>query len=212
MTMHTTMTWEALKKARNIDALYLVVVRSTHTLVEEEQVVQLTRKVRIILWHALNITRCFLLTNGHNIRIAITDPTAESRLALLNLNIYVPRDERFSHVKFSDFLAYAVKSLGQVLVPEIASIFDKTFNEFDSFQDVLDLYEGGIKLPDGHSLEKIRECVPWEMLKELIRNDGERLLKFPMPAVIKGSLFSSPTASSFSFRNLIEGLLIVVSC
>lgn len=93
-------------------------------------------------------------------------------------------------MKFSDFLAYAFKSLGQVLVPEIAAVFDKTFNEFDSFQDVLDLYEGGIKLPDGHSLEKIRKCIPWELVKELIRNDGERFLKFPMPSVIKGACFT----------------------
>ncbi|KAF5952225.1 hypothetical protein HYC85_010169 [Camellia sinensis] len=40
-----------------------------------------------------------------------TDPESESRLALLmSLNIYVPRDERFGHLKMSDFLAYALKS------------------------------------------------------------------------------------------------------
>ncbi|KAK3042134.1 hypothetical protein RJ639_001254 [Escallonia herrerae] len=43
------------------------------------------------------------------------DPTVESRLPLLSLNIYVPRDERFCHVKFSDFMAYALKSVGQML-------------------------------------------------------------------------------------------------
>lgn len=89
-------------------------------------------------------------------------------------------------MKFSDFLAYALKSLFQILIPEIAAVCDKTINEFDSFQDVLDLYEGGVKLPNNATLKKIRECIPWEMIKELIRNDGERLMKFPMPAVIKG--------------------------
>ncbi|KAH7842311.1 hypothetical protein Vadar_003855 [Vaccinium darrowii] len=115
-----------------------------------------------------------------------SDPKTESRLPLLSLDIYVPRDERFSHVKMSDFLAYALKSIGQVLVPEIASLFDKTINEFDTFQDVLNLYNGGIKLPNGVVPQsKIRDCIPWEMLKELIRSDGERFLKFPMPDVIK---------------------------
>lgn len=117
----------------------------------------------------------------------ITDPNTESRLPLLSLNIYVPRDERFSHIKFSDFLAYALKSLGQIIVPEIKGLFDKTPNEFETFQDVLNLYEGGIKLPEGQKLTKIREYIPWEMLKELIRSDGEQILKFPMPDVIKGN-------------------------
>lgn len=115
------------------------------------------------------------------------DPKTESRLPLLSLDIYVPRDERFSHVKMSDFLVYALKSIGQVLLPEIASLFDKTINEFDTFQDVLNLYDGGIKLPNGVVPQrKIRDCIPWEMLKELIRSDGERHLKFPMPDVIRG--------------------------
>ncbi|GMI96000.1 Arabidopsis thaliana lipoxygenase 5 [Hibiscus trionum] len=113
------------------------------------------------------------------------DSKTESRLFLLNLNIYVPRDEQFSQVKFSDFVAYALKSLFQVLVPEIAALCDKTINEFDSFQDVLDLYEGGIKLPSDATIKKIRDCLPWELIRELVRNDGERLMKFPMPAVIK---------------------------
>ncbi|KAI8561386.1 hypothetical protein RHMOL_Rhmol04G0335000 [Rhododendron molle] len=43
------------------------------------------------------------------------DPKTESRLPLLSLDIYVPRDERFSHVKMSDFLAYALKSTGQAI-------------------------------------------------------------------------------------------------
>lgn len=116
----------------------------------------------------------------------MTDPKSESRLPLLSLDIYVPRDERFGHIKFSDFLAYALKSLVQVLLPELTSLCDKTVNEFDTFEDVLNIYEGGIKLPSGEMLSKIREHIPWELLRELIRSDGERLLKFPMPDVIKG--------------------------
>lgn len=131
----------------------------------------------------------------------IADPNSESRLFLLSLNIYVPRDERFNQVKFADFIGYALKSLGQVLLPEIKAVFDKTINEFDKFQDVLDLYEGGIKLPNGLKLQKLRECVPWELIKELIRSDGERFLKFPMPDVIKGKskVFHEVMAHSFVF-------------
>ena len=103
----------------------------------------------------------------------------------MSLNIYVPRDERFGHIKMSDFLAYALKSLVQFLLPEFEALCDSTPNEFDSFQDVFDLYEG-FKVPDGPLLDKIKENIPLEMLKELVRTDGEGLFKFPTPQVIKG--------------------------
>ncbi|KAG4210191.1 hypothetical protein ERO13_A02G031300v2 [Gossypium hirsutum] len=139
------------------------------------------------------------------------DPNTESRLSLLNSNIYVPRDERFNMVKFSDFLAYAFKSLFQVLVPEIAALGDKTINEFDSFQDILDLYEGGIKLPNNDTLKKIKDCLPWEMIKELVRNDGERLMKFPMPAVINDNRSAWRTDEEFARETLAGVNPVVIS-
>lgn len=105
---------------------------------------------------------------------------------LLNLNIYVPRDEQFGHVKFSDFLAYSLKSVTQVLLPELRSLCDKTINEFDTFQDVLDIYEGSFNLPSGPLHSKIRDLIPYEIFRELVRNDGEKFLRFPVPDVIKG--------------------------
>ncbi|XP_021897181.1 linoleate 9S-lipoxygenase 5, chloroplastic-like [Carica papaya] len=137
------------------------------------------------------------------------DRRYESRLPLLSLNFYVPRDEKFNYVKFSDFIAYGLKALVRVLVPEITSLCDKTIDEFDSFEDVLDLYQGGIKLPNGPTINKIRELVPWEMLKELIRNDGERLLKFPMPDVIKEDRSAWRTDEEFG-REMLAGVNPVV--
>jgi linoleate 9S-lipoxygenase len=128
--------------------------------------------------------------------ITLTDPNSESRVKLLmSLNIYVPRDERFGHLKMSDFLAYQLKSIAQFLKPELESIFDSTPNEFDSFQDVLKLYEGGFKLPHG-LLETIRDNIPAEMLKQIFPTDGEGLLKYPMPQVIKGIISFSDTIIS----------------
>ncbi|TXG66020.1 hypothetical protein EZV62_007295 [Acer yangbiense] len=70
-----------------------------------------------------------------------SDPDSESSLPfLMSLNIYVPRDERFGQLKMSDFLAFALKSSLEAI--------DGTPNEFDSFQDVLKLYEGGAYIPD----------------------------------------------------------------
>ena len=57
-----------------------------------------------------------------------------------------------------------------------------TPNEFDSFQEVRDLYEGGIKLPT----DVISTISPLPVIKELFRTDGEQVLKFPPPHIIQG--------------------------
>ncbi|XP_047180755.1 linoleate 9S-lipoxygenase 5-like [Vigna umbellata] len=139
-----------------------------------------------------------------------TDPKTESRLPLLCVKkIYVPRDEQFGHVKFSDFLAYAVKSVSQVVLPEITSLCDKTFNEFDTFEDVLRIYKGCIKLPSDSLVKKLRELVPYELVRELIRNDGERFLKFPLPDVIKESKRAWRTDEEFA-REMLAGVNPVI--
>ncbi|KAF8018099.1 hypothetical protein BT93_H3105 [Corymbia citriodora subsp. variegata] len=139
-----------------------------------------------------------------------TDPNTESRLPLLmTLNIYVPRDERFGHLKMSDFLADALKAVGQFLKPELESICDSTPNEFDSFQDVLNLYEGGIKLPDGPLLECLKQSIPLELIKELLRTDGEGLLEYPMPQVIKVDKTAWRTDVEFC-REMLAGINPVV--
>ncbi|CAO1944101.1 unnamed protein product, partial [Urochloa humidicola] len=48
-----------------------------------------------------------------------TDPSCESRLTLVDGDIYVPRDERFGHIKKSDFYGYAIKALVNAVVPAI---------------------------------------------------------------------------------------------
>ena len=55
----------------------------------------------------------------------------------------------------------------------------------DSFKDVFKLYVGGIKVSEG-ILKNVRDKIPAELPKELLRTDGERFLKFPVPQVIKG--------------------------
>ncbi|KAF8401691.1 hypothetical protein HHK36_012637 [Tetracentron sinense] len=133
------------------------------------------------------------------------DPKSESRLPLLSLDIYVPRDERFGHIKMSDFLAYALKSLVQILIPELKALSDSTPNEFDTFQDVLNLYEGGIQLPDVPTLNTVRNAIPLHMLKELIRTDGEQILKFPMPQVLQEDKSAWRTDEEFG-REMLAGV------
>lgn len=72
------------------------------------------------------------------------------------------------------------------MLPAFESAFDMNFtpNEFDSFQDVRDLFEGGIKLP----LDVISTISPLPVIKELFRTDGEQCLKFPPPHIIQGDI------------------------
>ncbi|XP_021817421.1 probable linoleate 9S-lipoxygenase 5 [Prunus avium] len=134
-----------------------------------------------------------------------TDPNSESRIPLLmSLNIYVPRDERFGHLKLSDFLAYALKSIVQFIRPELEALFDKTPSEFDSLEDVLKLYKGGIPLPEG-LLKDIGDNIPAEMLKEIFRTDGAQLLRFPMPQVIEEDKSAWRTDEEFG-REMLAGV------
>ncbi|GAA0165707.1 oxygenase [Lithospermum erythrorhizon] len=135
-----------------------------------------------------------------------SDPNSEGRIPLLrSLNIYVPRDERFGHLKLSDFLAFGLKSIAQFLLPELESFCDATQNEFDSFQDVFDIYEGGLKLPKGSLFDDIKDNIPLELLKQLIQTDGEGYFKYPMPQVIKEDKSAWRTDDEFG-REMLAGV------
>ncbi|XP_015083864.1 probable linoleate 9S-lipoxygenase 5 [Solanum pennellii] len=138
------------------------------------------------------------------------DPKSESRIPLLmSLDIYVPRDERFGHIKLSDFLTYALKSIVQFLIPEFQALFDSTPDEFDSFEDVMKLYEGGIKLPQGPFLKALTDSIPLEILKEIIRTDGEGKFKFPTPQVLEEDKSSWRTDEEFA-REMLAGVNPVI--
>ncbi|CAA2956206.1 probable linoleate 9S-lipoxygenase 5 isoform X2 [Olea europaea subsp. europaea] len=137
------------------------------------------------------------------------DPKIETRLLLLNLNIYVPRDERFSQVKFSEFICSSFNSLGQVLIPEIGAVFNKTINEFDNLQDIHKLYKEENNLPDSRPLRNTRECLPWESFKELLHVSGGRPFKFPKPDIIKNDETAWKTDEEFG-REMIAGVNPVI--
>jgi len=66
----------------------------------------------------------------------------------------------------------------------LRSIVTLQFNEpeFNTFEDVRSLYEGGIKLPT----DILSDLSPIPLFKELFRTDGEAALRFPPPKVIQG--------------------------
>ncbi|KAM1490433.1 hypothetical protein ACFXTO_033560 [Malus domestica] len=133
------------------------------------------------------------------------DPKSESPMMLImSIFVYVPRDERFGHLKMSDAIAYAVKSLSQLVKPDELATLVATQNEFGSLKDVLKLYEGGIELPKG-LLKSVRDNIPVETIKELFRTDGEKFLKFPVPQVIKEDKSAWRTDEEFA-REMLAGI------
>ncbi|CAL0316564.1 unnamed protein product [Lupinus luteus] len=140
-----------------------------------------------------------------------SDPNCETRLNLaFSLDIYVPRDERFGHLKMEDFLAYALKSVVQVLKPELGALFDNTPNEFDNFEDVLKLYGGGVKLPEG-ILTDVKDNVHKEVMKKIVRTNGKSLFKFPIPHVIAEDKFAWRADEEFA-REMLAGINPVMIC
>lgn len=198
MTMPTTMIWGFQIRVKNMPAQFSE-GPSSLTLEEEELEDQQPLKVS-----QLNLVFVVIENYYPEIHFSVTtqnlvfvlieifvlfvyiDPKSESPLPLIeSLFIYVPRDERFGHLKMSDLIAYALKSISQILKPDELDALLHTQKGFDSLEDVLKLYEGGVELPDG-LLKFVRSTTPAETVKELFRTDGERVLKFPVPQVIKG--------------------------
>ncbi|WVZ25365.1 hypothetical protein V8G54_003909 [Vigna mungo] len=128
------------------------------------------------------------------------DPKSEKLAA----EFYIPRDEKFGHLKSSDFLSYSLKSLSQTLLPSLENVVDTdfTWNEFDSFQEVRDLYEGGIKLPTG----VLSAISPLPVFKELFRSDGENVLQLPPPHVIRAVNKSAWMTDEEFAREMIAGV------
>lgn len=117
----------------------------------------------------------------------IVDPNTESQESSIEgLGVYVPRDEQFSDEKFSQFVGYGLKSVFQYVVQDISDVSGLIRNEFDSFNDVSEIYSGGIKLPKCNLVKRLYDNIPLNFLNEILPNDGEGLFKFPTPQVIQG--------------------------
>jgi linoleate 9S-lipoxygenase len=89
----------------------------------------------------------------------------------------------FGHLKQADFIGFGLKGLNQNVIPQFRNAFDFD-KEFDSFEEVRSIFEGGIKLPT----DLISAISPIAVVKELFRTDGEQFLKFPTPHIIQGVL------------------------
>ncbi|CAN1194226.1 Linoleate 9S-lipoxygenase 1 [Linum perenne] len=139
-----------------------------------------------------------------------SDTKVESRLPLLkSLEIYVPRDEKFGPQKLSDFLFTRLKSIIQLVKPELEDLFSKNPREFDSFEDALKIYGRGIKLHEDPALDCLWKNVPSDIINRIFHTDGELILKYPLPEVLKESRTAWRTDQEFA-REMLAGLNPVI--
>ncbi|XP_061370342.1 linoleate 9S-lipoxygenase-like [Gastrolobium bilobum] len=130
------------------------------------------------------------------------DPKSESR----SDTVYLPRDESFGHEKSSDFLVYILKSASQNVIPRLQSVLTLQFNqpEFNSFDEVRGLYEGGIKTlkfppPKVIQVEKSAWMTDEEFARETIAGVNPhiitRLQEFPPQSKLDSQLYGNNTST-----------------
>ncbi|KAJ6810583.1 putative linoleate 9S-lipoxygenase 5 [Iris pallida] len=143
-----------------------------------------------------------------------TDPNSESRLSRQDDDVYVPRDERFGHVKQADFQTKLIKAFVQAIIPLLQGINNDW--EFDAFEDVLKMYSGtGLVLGEANPamIRQMKEKVPFESLKDMISitKDGRAILRLPMPHVIQSDVNAWSTDEEFA-REIVAGVNPVLIC
>ncbi|RRT84554.1 hypothetical protein B296_00004079, partial [Ensete ventricosum] len=117
------------------------------------------------------------------------DPLAlKTRKKLINLDFYVPPDDRFSPVKLSEFISNSIRAIVHFVIPEVKSVFEGSIRNFESFGQMRkDLYSSHRRsILEGVVMEKLKALLPEEFIKEVVRVVKENPLKFPIPEVIAG--------------------------
>lgn len=108
----------------------------------------------------------------------------ESRPTTINLDIYVPPDERFSPNKMSEFISTSIQAVLHFMIPEAKSLFQKDSNTFQSFYQIRDMFSD-YRRPGLESwiLDKVKTLVPEHISKEFVRL-SKQTAKFPLPQII----------------------------
>ncbi|XP_058092518.1 linoleate 9S-lipoxygenase A-like [Magnolia sinica] len=113
------------------------------------------------------------------------DVRTESRPSIINLDIYVPPDERFSPRKMSEFLSNSIQAIVHFLIPEAKSFFQKDSNSFESFDEMRNMFSGSAAPALDRRLEAmLKRLVPDKVFGEIVRTSKENPGKFPLPQII----------------------------
>lgn len=135
----------------------------------------------------------FILASGQDTIVSCTGPKTESRNVS---SFYIPRDERFDYIKFSDNKADLVRASAHAIPSKIAAKFSKK-TSFESIEEVKKLYApkgkhvGGINnvLPKKADVSTSDQH-PLVFLNELTAptavGEKNNILLFPLPQILQG--------------------------
>ncbi|KAJ8465789.1 hypothetical protein OPV22_028341 [Ensete ventricosum] len=139
--------------------------------------------------------------------LSTQDRATETRKKLINLDFYVPPDDRFSPVKLSEFISNSIRAIVHFVIPEVKSVFEGSIRNFESFGQMRkDLYSSHRRsILEGVVMEKLKALLPEEFIKEVVRVVKENPLKFPIPEVIAADENAWMSDEEFG-REMLAGL------
>ncbi|KAL5055440.1 hypothetical protein RYX36_036122 [Vicia faba] len=132
-----------------------------------------------------------------------SDPMCESRIEKPH-PVYVPRDETFEEIKQATFSAGRLKAVLHNLIPSLAATLSNSDIPFKCFSEIDNLYIGGVTLKDEEHKGIMENLLVGKAMKGVV-SAGQRLLKYEIPAVIKGDKFSWLRDNEFA-RQALAGV------
>ncbi|KAJ4847088.1 hypothetical protein Tsubulata_039036, partial [Turnera subulata] len=117
-----------------------------------------------------------------------TDPSRESRPQMINLDAFVPPDERCSPKRLSEIIANSIQASVHFLIPEARSLLKPDSSGFESFNEMRGMFSGKrSQMVGGKVKEELKKVVPDELFKEITQASKKDCFKFPLPQIINGA-------------------------
>ncbi|KAF3948713.1 hypothetical protein CMV_025324 [Castanea mollissima] len=134
------------------------------------------------------------------------DPLTESRPEKINLDIYVPPDERFSPKKLSEFISNSIQATVHLLIPEAKLLFRQDSGSFRSFEETSSFFSSNKnQVVEGQVKEILKSMVPEKLFNEVIHASNQNPVKFPLPQIIAENELAWLDDDEFG-RQMIAGI------
>ncbi|KAJ4956296.1 hypothetical protein NE237_013079 [Protea cynaroides] len=135
------------------------------------------------------------------------DPLTESRPEIIDLDIYVPPDERFSPQKMKEFISNSIEDVVHFLIPEAKTLLkNESTGSFQSFKGIHEMYSNNRNEElEGWITEKLKTLVPEELINEITHATKRQQLKFPTPQIIEKKEMAWKEDNEFG-RQMLAGV------